>query len=201
MWTRRHTGPDGRCARRPEAGLTPARHLAGVSLLALAFGSLALLGLLPTRGAPGIELPFLDAASPPVVVAFAGYPGCGTVCPTSLALLGEVARGIDSAQRGRLGLLFVNVERDTPAYVTERYARAFHPEFRGYSVTSESAASVYRELSLASYASREQAAAHPGLVYVFAREGIDWRIERVYRRTPGSQELRRDLEQLLATTA
>ena len=187
--------------RPPGACLTPGKHLAGVSLLALALGSLLLSGFLPTRGAAGLELPFLDEASPPVVVAFAGYPACGTVCPTSLALMGGALAGIEPAARENLRLLFINVERDTPAAASERYAQAFHPEFHAYSLTGENAGRVYRELSLASYGDSDGAAAHTGYVYVFARAAGGWRIERVYRRLPSRRTLVQDLQRLLDAVA
>ena len=187
--------------RGAEARLTPGRHAAGASLLALGLATLGLLALLPTRGSAGLELPFLDERMPPVVVAFAGFPGCGTICPASLATIRTAADALPAAGRAQLGLLFVNIERDAPPAQSEAYARAFHPDFRAYSLTSEDAAPVYRALALGSFASGEQAAAHSGYVYVFARADNGWRIERIYRRLPASGRLANDLHELVAAIA
>lgn len=181
--------------------LTLGKHLAGASLAVCAIATLGLLAFLPSQSAASVELPFLDEHMPPLVLAFAGYPGCGTICPTSLAAMSEAWRGIDEAGRNRAALLFVNIERDAAEDVSSAYARAFHPDFRAWAVSADSAAGVYRALALRSFESREQAAAHSGFIYLFARDGADWRIERVYRRSPDAAELRRDLLAIIEAAA
>lgn len=181
--------------------LTPGRHLAGASLVLCAFALLGLSVSLPSCSASSVELPFLNDDMPGLVLAFAGYPSCSSVCPTSLAAMREAWRAIEPEDRSRAAMLFVNIERNAPVEQTRAYAQAFHPDFRAWAVTDETAPVVYRELALQSYARREDAEAHTGFIYLFARSGQTWRIERVYRRAPDAAELRRDLLSHLAGPA
>lgn len=173
-------------SKRP---LSRAQHLAGTGMLLLALLLLGGVSLLPTRGAAGIDLPFLDPSQPPVVVAFAGYPGCGTVCPVSLSLMREAYRALPPARQPRIGLQFVNIRRNADPVQTARFARAWHPDFRAYAVTAADAPSLYAGLALQSFGSSEAAEAHSGFIYIFVREAGAWRIEHVYRQLPAAAEL------------
>lgn len=173
------------------------KHIAGAGLLLCALATLALVPMLPARGAANIELPFLQDVQQPVVVAFAGYPGCGTICPTSLSLLSGVYRQIESSD-SQLGMLFINIQRDSSHETTAAYARDFHPEFLSYTVSSADADSVYRSLALQSFDDAGAAIAHSGLIYVFSKGQEGWRIEHVYRRPPSPDRLKVDLQNLTA---
>ena len=184
----------------PEASNESIRqNVLGFCLLLIALLTLGALPFLPARGASGLNLPFLDAADRDVVVAFAGYPGCSTVCPTSLALMADAHRRLEVPQGRKPELLFINVQRDSRHDSTMAYARAFHQDFRGHTVTSRDADVIYRSLALASYADDDASAgAHSGFIYIFVRDTAGWRIEHVYRSLPGAARLSERLERLNA---
>ncbi len=172
------------------------QHVLGSLLLIVALSVLGLVPLLPARGASGLDAPFLNDAQRDIVVAFAGFPGCGTVCPTSLALMANAYRGLELPQNRRPELLFINIQRDFDQDATDIYARAFHPDFGSHAVTSGDANTIYQSLSLTSYADVTSSTAHSGYIYIFVRDSFGWRIEDVYRTTPSERHLRDRLQRL-----
>jgi protein SCO1 len=75
-----------------------------------------------------------DLQGAPTLVFF-GFTHCPDVCPTTLIKLAQIVR---RAQVAGLRVVFVSVDpqRDTPQVVAQ-YARAFSPEFRGVTGSSE----------------------------------------------------------------
>jgi protein SCO1 len=67
-----------------------------------------------------------------VVVLFFGYTHCPDVCPTTLATMANLVRGLGPAAAD-VRVLFVTVdpERDTPQ-VLAQYVPSFHPSFIGF---------------------------------------------------------------------
>lgn len=65
-----------------------------------------------------------------VVLIYFGYTHCPDVCPTSLAVMGEAMRQLESEARVKGLLISVDPERDTPEKL-EEYTRFFHPEISG----------------------------------------------------------------------
>lgn len=175
--------------QRSPVNLTRGRHVAGVALLLLAISSVAMVPYLPSRGSNGLDLPFLRDATSPVVAAFAGYPACGTTCPTSLALLAQAHRELQDEGGRPVDLLFINVHRGTPVAVADRYAKSFHPDFRSHTVDDDAAGEIYSALSLRSFDDAGLAASHSSSIYVFVRGTAGWRIEHVFQRTPRPGQL------------
>ncbi|MDO6459633.1 SCO family protein [Granulosicoccaceae sp. 1_MG-2023] len=167
------------------------QHAAGLVLLALVPVFLLILPLLPARSAPSaITLPFLENRSEAHVLAYLGYPGCTDICPTSLRLLSQARKSVLQEAPGTdLGLLFVNVQLDTPEAVTQAYARAHDPAFSGYSLRAEDRKALYSTLSARGYANGENPASHTGYIYLFSRKGEDWFLERVFLEPPARQAL------------
>lgn len=80
---------------------------------------------------------------------FFGYTSCPDVCPTTLAILQNVADQLEAAT-GALtptGYVFVSVDppRDTPERLAA-YVRHFHPKFIGASGAENAIAALAREL-------------------------------------------------------
>lgn len=169
------------------------RHVAGGTLLALAFSLLLAIPLLPSRGASGLELPFLKDESPPIMMAFAGYPGCAETCPVSLNLMANAWQAIGSPEA--VGLQFINIDPHTADSDTRAFAQAFHPSFRSFSVTLDNAEQLRKKLAVRSL--NDTAAGHNGLIFLFRRDGrSEWRIERLYSTIPTQEKLTADLWQL-----
>lgn len=172
------------------------QHAVGGGLVVVALASLMLVPYLPTTATHGTGLGFLEQINDPVVLAYAGFAGCGDTCPTRLAMLGGVYDKYSETGATDLALLFINVQRDTPDAVTTAYARAFHDRFTGYSVSSDRADEVYRELALLTFDDSGRAARHSDYVYIFTYTDQEWRIHKVYRRVPGADRLLHDLQRL-----
>lgn len=173
--------------------LSARRHVAGVGLLVLAFATLALLPWLPSRGAQPLDLPALAAVRGEVVLAFAGYDGCGTTCPLALRVMGNAYDGLPGGVRSRVALLFVNLRVGSRHALSTAYARAFHPQFQAHAVTRDDAGAFYRALGVSASSEGATLARHAGFVYLFARRGDDWRVMHVFRRAPGVDDLQEAL--------
>ncbi len=176
--------------------MTRAHHAGGVLLLAASLLCLSLLPYLPTRAAHSTVLPFLQDREGEVVLAYAGFAGCGDTCPRGLATLAAAYDLHTVSGSASLDLLFINVQRHAPAESTRAFAQAFHERFQVYTIGNDVAEYVYDELSLRSFDDNGRAAYHSDYVYVFTRHADSWRIERVYRQFPTIERLVADLRQL-----
>lgn len=177
-------------------GVTPARHLAGACLLMLAVSSLVFAARLPMRSVDAIELPFLDGIKTHVVVAFAGFPGCGDICPAGMTVLGRVASELPADNRESVSLLFINLQYGTPPQQTANYAEAFSPAILSYNVSFDDTDVLYQGLALRTFDADDSPISHSGNFYVFVRNGEGWRIEHVYRRMPSATDLANRLARL-----
>jgi protein SCO1/2 len=82
------------------------------------------------------------------VVLFFGFASCPDVCPTTLADMAQVMRGLGPLA-DRVQVLFVTVdpERDTRA-VLSKYVPAFHPDFLGLRGDLEATRAVAKEFKV-----------------------------------------------------
>jgi protein SCO1/2 len=71
-----------------------------------------------------------------VVMLYFGFTSCPDVCPTDLARMSAVMRGLSETEAAKVAGVFVSVdpERDTPKKTAE-YARFFNPAITGLSGT------------------------------------------------------------------
>ncbi|MEL7312327.1 MAG: SCO family protein [Pseudomonadota bacterium] len=168
---------------------TPSKrqHAVGALLLFATLGSLAVLPNLPATASGSIELEFLDGRDAEVVVAYAGFPGCSTSCPTALAAM---ASAFGQAADSDVDLVFINVERDARETLTQQYARAFDPRIEGITLTRHTSQQFMNQLGLQTYESTRSALAHSNHIYVFRhRDGV-WRISDIVRQVTSANQLR-----------
>ena len=77
-------------------------------------------------------------------IVFFGYTSCPDVCPTTLATLAQVTKGLAStplAERPRVLLITVDPERDDPARLAA-YVRFYDPSFLGATGTPATVAAA-----------------------------------------------------------
>lgn len=161
-------------------------HVVGVTMMLLTAGSLALIPLLPAKSESTIDLPFLSGIDSQVVIAFAGFPGCSTSCPTALRAM---ATAYEQSLTPDVQLVFINVERHARNDLTTQYARAYHESFSGVTLTQSTASLFARELGLRSFGSTEAALAHSNNIYVLRRERDGWHIAEILRSSLQTQPL------------
>ncbi|MEL7023254.1 MAG: SCO family protein [Pseudomonadota bacterium] len=166
-------------------------HATGIALLACALGLLAILPALPAAASRTIDLSFLDGRDAHLVVAYAGFPGCATSCPSALATMG---RALGQEAPTDIDLVFINVERHANSALTQQYAQAFHPAIEGVTLTARSSREFMRELGLQTYDSTRAALAHSNHIYVFQNRDGTWRIADVIRRAQTTRSLRERIE-------
>lgn len=175
-------------------------HAAGISLIILAFASLAAMSALPGFSEKDYQLPFLPDSGKTAHLVFAGYPGCGSICPTSMALLKRIYTEIaDKAEFLPPDVTFVNVELNTPLSVSMRYAQSWHKDFRGYSIQKNEANTIYKELAVQSYFTNQDSSAHQGYIYLFSRNNEAWKLVHAYAELPALGKIENDVAALKPT--
>ncbi len=169
-------------------------HFAGISLILLALSSLFLLSALPSSSVKPVVLPFLNKSLASSHLVFAGFPGCGDICPTNMLVLKQVAEHfVATNQFDSPDITFVNVELDMPHEISEMYAKSWHESIYGYSITSREADSIYSEIALRSFNETQDQKFHSGRIYLFQHVKGYWNINRVYQKTPSSSTIIRDV--------
>ena len=134
-----------------------------------------------------------------VVALFFGFTHCPDVCPTTLADLASVARGL-GPDAARLQVLFVTVdpERDTPQ-VLGQYVPSFYPTFLGLYGTPEETARAAKEFKIyfqkQSPAGGSYSVDHSAGTYVLDTEG---RLRLFAQYGAGAAVLSHDIRILLA---
>ncbi|WP_088285386.1 SCO family protein [Ideonella sp. A 288] len=138
-----------------------------------------------------------------VVVVFFGYTQCPDVCPTTMAELAEVKRGL-GADGARVQGIFVTVdpERDTAPLLKE-YAANFGPDIVGLRGTPEQTKEVAREFKVfynkvPGKTDSSYTVDHTAGSYVFDAKG---KIRLFTRYGTGRKALTDDLKALLSEAA
>lgn len=91
-----------------------------------------------SRGTVGFD----DLKDKLLLVSF-GYTHCPDICPTNLAVNGQVLNQLDPAQRARIRVIMVSVDpaRDTPEYL-KSYLAFFHPDILGLRINEPALAAL-----------------------------------------------------------
>ncbi|WP_290703113.1 SCO family protein [Amphritea sp.] len=81
-----------------------------------------------------------------VVMIYIGYTNCPDVCPTSLAIMSQAIKNMDTEQQKQIQPIFISVdpERDTPERLAE-YSSFFHPSILGITGSRDSIDTVVRQ--------------------------------------------------------
>jgi protein SCO1/2 len=111
-----------------------------------------------------------------VALLYFGYTFCPDVCPTTLANVAEILKGLGK-EANKVRVLFVTVDpdRDTPK-VLNQYTDAFAPQVDGLAGTADELAALARRYRIAysvkpnNDPSRYEVS-HSPAIYVFGKEG------------------------------
>jgi protein SCO1/2 len=128
-----------------------------------------------TRAEDGKEVTAADYRGK-VTLLYFGYSFCPDICPTTLANVAEILKGLGS-EANKVRVLFVTVDpgRDTPK-VLNLYTDAFAPQMDGLVGTADELAALARRYRIA-YSVRPDdnparyEVSHSPAIYVFGKEG------------------------------
>jgi protein SCO1/2 len=128
-----------------------------------------------TRAEDGKEVTAADYRGK-VTLLYFGYTFCPDICPTTLANVAEILKGLGS-EANKVRVLFVTVDpgRDTPK-VLNLYTDAFAPQMDGLVGTADELAALARRYRIA-YSVRPDdnparyEVSHSPAIYVFGKEG------------------------------
>jgi protein SCO1/2 len=128
-----------------------------------------------TRAEDGKEVTAADYRGK-VALLYLGYTFCPDICPTTLANVAEILKGLGK-EANRVRVLFVTVDpgRDTPK-VLNQYTGAFAPQVDGLVGTADELAALARRYRIAySVKPNDNPAryevSHSPAIYVFGKEG------------------------------
>ena len=128
-----------------------------------------------TRAEDGKEVTAADYRGK-VTLLYFGYTFCPDICPTTLANVAEILKGLGS-EANKVRVLFVTVDpgRDTPK-VLNLYTDAFAPQMDGLVGTADELAALARRYRIAYSVKPDDNAAryevsHSPAIYVFGKEG------------------------------
>ena len=153
----------------------------GLTYIALLPALAILITFIPLKSNAVVELPFLQNVSYSRVLAFGGFPDCATACPISLTTLRHTYLDYKQATNKKdLGVIFVNIRRDTPNNLSRSYIKSFHNDFEAYSTKSDDTKALYTSLALETYSAHEEIKSHKGFIYLFKQSENQWQIERVF---------------------
>ncbi|MFK8028160.1 MAG: SCO family protein [Gammaproteobacteria bacterium] len=159
-------------------------YIAAIPVLAFA------LSFIPLKTNAAINLPFLANAQTERVLAFGGFPGCGSICPLSLSTLQQTYIDYKShITENDLSVVFLNIKLNSSPEITNQYAQSFHQEFNGYSTIPADASALYKKLSLKTFSSEQDYSAHQGLIYLFEKIDQQWRMTSVFDGNINQQDL------------
>lgn len=114
-----------------------------------------------------------------VVMLFFGFTSCPDICPTDLARMNMVIKGLSPAESAKVAGLFVSVdpERDSPQRASE-YAQFFNRQITGLSGSVDEIAAVAKQY-LVIYAKVEDPGSalgytvdHSATTYLIDRDGV-----------------------------
>jgi protein SCO1/2 len=138
-------------------------------------GSMPDLKFTMTRAKDGKQVTAADYAGK-VTLLYFGYTFCPDVCPTALANVAEVLKGL-GAEADQVRVLFVTVDpnRDTPKVLNE-YTSAFAPQVDGLAGTPDQLAALARRYRV-TYSVKpsddptKYEVMHGPAIYVFGKAG------------------------------
>jgi protein SCO1/2 len=128
-----------------------------------------------TRAEDGKEVTAADYRGK-VTLLYFGYTFCPDICPTTLANVAEILKGLGS-EANKVRVLFVTVDpgRDTPK-VLNLYTDAFAPQMDGIVGTADELAALARRYRIAYSVKPDDnpsryEVSHSPAIYVFGKEG------------------------------
>jgi protein SCO1/2 len=128
-----------------------------------------------TRAEDGKEVTAADYRGK-VALLYFGYTFCPDICPTTLANVAEILKGLGK-EADKVRVLFVTVDpgRDTPK-VLKQYTDAFAPQVDGLAGTADQLAALARRYRIA-YSVKPNGdparyeVSHSPAIYVFGKQG------------------------------
>lgn len=135
-----------------------------------------------------------------VVVVFFGYTHCPDVCPTTLAEMAGVMKGLGK-EADRVQVLFITLDpaRDTPELLAQ-YVPSFHPSFLGLSGDEATTRKTAQDFKVF-YQKQETGSAvgytldHAANSFVFDPAG---RLRLLFGFASGAENISHDIKELLA---
>ena len=150
-----------------------------------------------------ITAPFLADAQADTMLVFLGYAGCTSTCPVTLATLHNVYIAyINESVGASLDVSFIGIP--IPGQIAlenevDLYAKHFHKDFRGYSLTGDVMNQTLQEFeaSFSPLLTNPQELSHTGFIYLLQKENGIWILKHTYTDyPPKSGVILKDLQAL-----
>ena len=170
----------------------PAKYLVSSSLLVLLFAIIFAIPFVPLDANKPVDVAFLEQNGSDKAVVFFGFSHCTDVCPTSLAVISHLMNNTDQ-QAQWPQVAFIDIDSNSSTAAASRYAKQFHPSFKGIHANADLLAKLKGDFGLNIRQQGEQIM-HRGRTYVLNRINQQWYLVKSYNPdTFDAATLERDL--------
>lgn len=154
-----------------------AKNSIGVLLWLILIVAIFAIPFLPHKINKTLELNILTQSESNTALMFFGFQACGDKCPTALMALSNL---VDSFENKQLApeIVFIDIEGASNSLSADKYAKAFHPSFRGVHVSNQQLQQFTAQFGL-NIKQQNGQISHLGNIYFLRREQNKWRLMHV----------------------
>lgn len=157
------------------------KNIMGTMLIFLSVAWLFFIPFIPLEGSKQIKAEFITNQGKYTIVFF-GYPGCGTICPSTMKVLSDVYTKYQKKYKDNLlEIAFVNLQFHQKPAITIDYAKNFHKDFMAYQLSEKQLNNIMKQWSVYSVQKNGQIVDHTGYIYLLEKkQSYQWVIKYVY---------------------
>ncbi len=152
--------------------------LGGLLIWALLVAIIFIIPLTPLLSNKAIEAPFLSQKGPDKAIVFFGYSACGDACPTTMMMLSNTLKSIDSNQIWP-SVIFVDIDTRSNAQQASHYAQQFNVRFMGFFPSEKELGKLKGDFGL-NFQQTDSRISHRGRTYILQRQNQDWYLTKAY---------------------
>jgi cytochrome oxidase Cu insertion factor (SCO1/SenC/PrrC family) len=158
--------------------------LSGAALLVVTSAIIILLPAFMSQTHRSVSIPE-ELASYERLAIFFGYVDCPAICPTTMKVLAEAYRALPAERQASLGIVFINLTKDTPQERVQAYAHGFHPKFVGLQSAADTRRQLLKDFGVQLNMSIPVPETDHSLnVYFAERHDDQWALTRIYTKSP-----------------
>ena len=138
--------------------------MGGLLIWALIVAIIFIIPLTPLMSNKAIDAPFLSQKGPNKAIVFFGYSACGDACPTTMMMLSNTLKSIDSNKIWP-SVIFVDIDKNSNAQQASDYAQQFNARFMGF-FPSEQALNKLKDYFGLNFQQTGSLISHRGRTYI-----------------------------------
>ncbi len=150
----------------------------GLLIWATLLATIFIIPLTPLVSNKVIDAPFLSQTGPDKAIVFFGYSACGDACPTTMMMLSNTLKSIDSNKIWP-NVIFVDIDTRSNAQQASDYAQQFNAHFTGF-FPSKKELNELKDYFGLNFQQTDSRISHRGRTYILQRQNQDWYLTKAY---------------------